>query len=121
MVSLTFPRFLWFLFGFLTEAVSPHSINVVVRGGGAPRFLVFIIHALKVLCTVVNKRKHATRAVARSPFCFYTARIQTWNRTVLYDSRVSMIEVKVPFTLFCTLQGHYPEECSQTFAGKYKK
>ena len=83
---LTSPRFLWFLLGFLTETVSPHSINVIVRSGGAPRFLVFIIHALKVLCTVVNKRKHATRAVARSPFCFYTARIQTWNRTVLYDS-----------------------------------
>ena len=98
--------YLWFLLGFLTETVSPHPINVIVRSGGAPRFLVFIIHALKVLCTVVNKRKHATRAVARSTFCFYTARIQTCNRTVLYDSGVSVIEVKVPLALSCTLQGH---------------
>ena len=32
-----------------------------------------------------------------------------------------MIEVKVSFTLFCTLQGHYGEECPQTFTGKYKE
>ena len=78
--------FLWFLLGFLTETVSPHSINVIVRSGRAPRFLVFIIHALKVLCTVVDKRKHATRAVARATLCFYTAGIETWNKIVLYDS-----------------------------------
>ena len=67
----------------LTKTVSPHAVNVIVRCCSTPRLIDVFVSALKVLCSMINERKHTACAFACSAFRFHAARVQTCRRKTM--------------------------------------